>query len=76
MFKNFLMKQMLKRQMKDLPADQQDKIIKAIEENPEFFQTISQEIEQKTKQGKDQMAAALEVMRTHQNKLRDILGGK
>ena len=68
------MKQMLKKQMKGLPPDQQDKILKAIEANPEFFTNMATEIQEKMKTGKSQMDASMEVMGKYQNELRKILG--
>ncbi len=72
-FKNMMMKQMLKSQMKGLPEDQQEKILKAIEDNPEFFENIAKRIEQRIKEGKDQMSAAMEVMRENQDELRKMM---
>ena len=72
--KDFFMKKMLEKQMKDLPADQRDQMIAVISENPEFFQNIAKEIKQKQKEGRDQMAATMEVMRKHQGELQKILG--
>ena len=72
--KDFFMKKMLEKQMKDLPADQRDQMIAVISENPEFFQNIAKEIKQKQKEGRDQMAATLEVMRKHQGELQKIMG--
>jgi chromatin remodeling complex protein RSC6 len=73
--KDFFMKKMLEKQLKDLPADQRDKMIGVISENPEFFQKIAEEIKQAQKGGKDQMAATMEVMRKHQGELQKIMGG-
>lgn len=73
MFKNFLLKQLLKKQMKGVPPEQQEMILAAIEKNPEFFQKIGLEIQQKMKEGKDQMAATMEVMQKHQEELRKIM---
>lgn len=73
-FQNFLMKQMLKKQMKDVPEAEQKKVFEAIEKNPDFFMNIAREIEEKMKTGKDQQAAAIEVMMSHQEKLREIMG--
>jgi hypothetical protein len=72
-FKNILMKQMLKSQMKNLPQDQQNKILSAIEKDPEFFNDIAKKIEQKVKEGKDQMSASMEVMRENQDKLKKLM---
>ena len=73
--KDFLMKKMLEKQLKDLPADQRDKMIAVISENPEFFQKIAEEIKAEQKNGKDQMAATMTVMRKHQGELQKIMGG-
>ena len=72
-FKNFLMKKMLKSKMKDLPEAEQDKMIQAIEKNPDFFQNIATEVQAKMKEGKDQMTATMEVMRKHQEELKRIM---
>lgn len=69
------MKQMLKRQLKGVPEAEQERIISAVEANPEFFQSIGKEIEALQKQGRDQMAATMEVMRKHQGDIQKIMGG-
>lgn len=75
MFKNFLMKQMLKRQMKDVPKEEQEKILKVVTENPALFETIAKEIQIEMKHGgKDQMSASMTVMKRHQAELQKILG--
>jgi hypothetical protein len=72
-FKNLAMKAMLKSQMKGIPADQQDKIIQAFEANPDFFENIAKEVQEKMKEGKSQMDATMEVMTKHQEELRKIM---
>jgi hypothetical protein len=71
--KSFLMKKMLKSKMKDIPEDQQEKIFAAIEKNPQLFQKIAEEVQQKMKEGKDQMSASMEVMMKYQNELKDLM---
>ena len=73
MFKNMLMKRLLKSKMKDVPEDQQDMILSAIEKNPDFFQKIGLEIQAKMKGGKDQMTATMEVMQSHQEELQGFM---
>jgi hypothetical protein len=73
MFKNMMMKQMMKSQMKGLPAEQQDRILAAIDKDPEFFENIAKQIEQKIKEGKDKVSASMEVMRANQDKLRKLM---
>ncbi len=70
--KNFLIKKMLKSKMKDLPDEQADKMIMMIEKNPELFQKIGAEVQEKMNQGKDQMAASMEVMQKYQEELKKI----
>jgi hypothetical protein len=74
-FKNFLMKQMLKRQMKGVPEAEQERIISLVESNPEFFENIGKEVDALKKQGRDQTAATMEVMRKHQGELQKLMGG-
>ena len=72
-FKNFLMKQSIKSQMKGVPQAQQDMMMAAVEKNPEFFENIAKEIQQKVKEGKSETAASMEVMRKHQDELRKLM---
>lgn len=71
--KNFLLKKMLKSKMKDVPESEQDKMIALIEKNPDLFQKIGMEVQQKMKEGKDQMAASMEVMQKYQDELKKIM---
>ncbi len=73
MFKEMLMKKMLKSKMKDMPEAEQEKMIKLVTENPELFQKIGLEIQAKMKEGKDQMAATMEVMKAHQDEIKKIM---
>ncbi len=73
MLKNFLMKKMLKSQLKGVPEAEQDKIIALIEKNPELFQKIAEETQAKMKSGMDQMKAAMEVMKAHESELKDVM---
>ncbi len=73
MIKEFFMKKMLERQLKNLPKDQQDKIISAVTKNPALFETIAKEIQEAVKAGKPQTAATMEVMRKHQAELQKAM---
>lgn len=74
--KDFFMKKMLERQLKNVPAEQRDMIMSVVEKNPDFFQKIEKEVKQLEKEGKDKNVAAFEVMRKHQGELQKILMGK
>lgn len=73
MFKEFLLKQVIKRQMKGVPDAEVDRIIALVEKNPELFKKIGDEIQAKVKAGRSQMAASMEVMRAHQAELQKVL---
>lgn len=69
------MKQMMKRQTKNMPKDQQEKIMELVSKNPELFQKIGEEVDRRVKKGgESQMKATMEVMKKYQNELRETLG--
>jgi hypothetical protein len=74
MFQNFLLKQMLKKQMKDVPAEQQEQILAMIEKNPDFFMKVAQEAQEKIKGGMPQQEAMIAVMKAHEAELREVMG--
>ncbi len=74
MFQNFLLKQMLKKQMKDVPAEQQEQIFAMIEKNPDFFMKIAGETQEKVKGGMSQQDAMMMVMKSHQDELKAMMG--
>lgn len=73
MFKEFFIKKMLASQLKDMPKDQQEKIIKVVTENPEIFEKIGKEIQEKTSQGKNQMQVAMEIAKKYQNEIKKLM---
>ncbi len=72
MIKEFFLKQAVKYGTKNLPKDQQDMMLKAVEENPELFEKIAKEIEVLKKQGKPEMYASLDVMKKYQKELQAL----
>lgn len=76
MFKEFLLKKVLKSQLKGMPEEQIDRIIQLVEKNPELFKKIGDEIKAKTKAGRSEMAASMEVLRVHQAEIQKALQGK
>lgn len=69
------MKMMLQRQLKNLPKDVQEKLMAAIEKNPDFFKKILEEIQQKVKSGQSQMAATQQVMMAYKADLQKMMQG-
>lgn len=76
MFKNFLVKKMLKSQLKKtgLPESEQDRIIELVIKNPDLFQKIGNEIQEKVRGGMNQTTATMRVMEKYKNELKDVLG--
>ncbi len=73
MLKEFLLKKMIKSQLKGVPDAQIDHIIGLVEKNPDLFKKIGDEIQAKVKAGRSQQAASMEVMRAHQAELQKVL---
>ena len=71
--KSMAMKAMMRSQMKGVPQDQQDKILKAVEANPELFENIAKEVQEEMKKGTAQMDATMKVMTKYQDELRKIM---
>jgi hypothetical protein len=70
MFKNFLLKKMLRTQ--GVPEAQIDMVITMMEKNPELFKTIAEEIQAKIKVGMDQNSASMEVMQKYESELKKL----
>jgi len=71
MFKNFLLKKMLRTQ--GVPEAQIDMVIAMMEKNPELFKKIAEEIQAKIKGGMDQQTASMEVMGKYQHELKKLV---
>ena len=59
--------------MKGAPQEQIDQVVGMFEKDPELFKKIAAEAQVKMKEGKDQMAATMEVMQKHQEELKKIM---
>lgn len=72
--KNFLIKKAAERQLKNMPQEQRDMIMKLLENDPDLFMKMSKEVEHKIKkEGKDQMLAMMEVGKKYQKELKAAL---
>jgi succinate dehydrogenase flavin-adding protein (antitoxin of CptAB toxin-antitoxin module) len=72
--KNFLIKKAAERQLKNMPTEQRDMIMKLLENDPDLFVKMSKEVEHKIKkEGKDQMLAMMEVGKKYQKELKAAL---
>ncbi len=74
MFKEFLMRKLLERQLAQIPVEQRDMILAAFEKDPDFFARLAAEVETKTKSGMSQMDAARKVFEQHGDEMRKLMG--
>jgi len=65
---------MLESQLKNVPQEQKEKIMKAISENPEFFAKLAEDVKKEMDSGKNQMAAVMAVLPKYQDELRKMIG--
>lgn len=72
-FKDFLTKQLLKKQLKGVSPEEQEKIMTLINRDPEFFHRIGDEIQTEIKKGKGQMEATMHVMKGHRDHLSKLI---
>ena len=73
MFKEFLLKKMLASQLKGIPQELQDKILKIVSENPALFQKIATEAQTLQKEKNlDQQAALMQVAQKYQSELKGL----
>jgi hypothetical protein len=71
--KDFFVKKLIQSKLKGIPEEQQEQIIALVMENPELFEKIGKEIQQKTKEGKGEQVAAMEVLRKYQGEIQKAM---
>jgi hypothetical protein len=68
----FIARKLMERQLKGMPEEQRNLIMAMFEKNPDFFKKMSAEIEEKTKAGKTEQQASLEVMMSHRQEMQKM----
>ncbi len=63
---------MLESQLKQMPQDQREKIVRMFSENLDFFETLGYELQEEIKQGKSQSEAIQELLLRHRDELQRI----
>ncbi len=72
--KNFAVKKVLEKQLKDVPEDQRAMIMTMIEKDPALFEKIAKELQAEMKaNGNNQMAAATKVLPKYQMEIMKIM---
>jgi len=71
---NFLVRQVAKSKMKNMPEAQREQLLLMLEKNPELMKKIGEEIERRTKKGgESQMKASMEVMKKYRTELAEAM---
>jgi hypothetical protein len=73
MLKDFLTRKMLTSQLGEVPAEDREKLMGAIEENPELFRKIAEDVEAGVRAGKDKMAVTFEIVEKYKTELAKVL---
>jgi hypothetical protein len=71
--KDFFVKKLIQSKLKGIPEEQQEQIIALVMENPQLFEKIGKEIQQKVKEGKGETAAAMEILRKYQGEIQKAM---
>lgn len=61
---NFFTKALIKRQLKDVPESEIEKMFAVIEKNPDYFKQLAERVQEKVKQGMSQEEAVRSLMQT------------
>lgn len=68
--KNFALKKMLEKQLKNAPPEQREMLMGLLEKNPKLFEQMAKEMQEEMKKnGNNQMAAAMKVLPKYQTEL-------
>ena len=73
MFKELLLKKLIRSKLGNIPEEQQDKIATLVTKNPALFQEIAMKIKQQIDSGKDQMKATMSVMEEYKGQVQKLM---
>ncbi len=71
--KNYAVKKLLEKQLKDVPEDQKEMIMTMVEKDPKLFEKIAKELQEEMKNGGTQEAAAMKVLPRYQKEIMEIM---
>jgi hypothetical protein len=71
---DFVLRQVMRAKMKDVPKEQQEQIMALVQKDPELFKKIGEEIDRRVKKGgENQMKASMEVMKKYRSELQALM---
>jgi len=72
MVKEYFLRKMLEKQLKDVPETEREKLITLVTQNPELFQKIAVAAKTKMDSGMEQMAAMQSAMLEYKDELESV----
>lgn len=71
---DFLVRQVAKHKLKDVPEGQREQIMGMLEKDPDLMKKIGEEIDRRVKKGgENQMKATMEVMKKYKTELQSVM---
>ena len=72
--KDFLVKKVMERKLKDVPEAQREQIMTLVTKNPDLFKKIGEEIDRRVKKGGEpQMKATMDVMKKYKGEISKLM---
>ena len=72
--KEFMVRQVAKQKLKDVPEGQREQILALLERDPELMKKVGEEIDRRVKKGGEpQMKATMEVMKKYKTELAALM---
>ncbi|MBI2476274.1 MAG: hypothetical protein HYV67_03450 [Candidatus Taylorbacteria bacterium] len=72
MFADFLFKKAVSQKLGGLTPAEQDEFVGLVEKYPDLFMKLAEEFKAEIAKGRDGTEAALQVIKAHENELREI----
>lgn len=72
--KNYAIKKVLEKQLKNVPDDQKEMIMAMVEKDPQLFEKVAKELQEEMKRnGNNQMQAATKVLPKYQKEIMAVM---
>ena len=71
--KDFFIRKVVERKLKDVPEAQREQILKLVTKNPDLFKKIGEEVDRRVKGGEPQMKATMTVMKKYREEISQLI---
>ena len=70
--KDFVQRKVIEKKLANLPPAQREMFTKLMEKNPDLFNKIGKEVEERKKKGQDELMASMAVMKKYEGELQKL----